>query len=162
MIAAVEVFLDVETDWNRELTVLGFESKLTGLVQLVGSEITARRLRRELPGTGRLYTFNGHSFDLPCIATQLGVDLRREFESIDLRWVCHRTGLRGGQKLIEARLGFHRSVKHVDGREAIRLWRRSCDGDTAARAKLLTYNAEDLRGLEFIRRSMREKRAVTA
>jgi uncharacterized protein YprB with RNaseH-like and TPR domain len=147
-----EVFLDVETEWDRTLTVVGFRSSATGLVQLVGSEITARRLQRELPKSGRLYTFNGHAFDLPCILAGTGVDLRSMFESHDLRWVCHRAGLRGGQKAVEARLGYVRNLVGLDGRDAIRLWRRSCCGDHGARRKLLAYNAEDLEGLAFIRR----------
>jgi uncharacterized protein YprB with RNaseH-like and TPR domain len=109
----VEIYLDIETDRDRQITVLGFRSSETGLVQLVGREITRSRLRRELPLKGRLYTFNGHGFDLSLIRFRLGVDLREIFDSCDLRWVCHRTGLRrlrGGQKRVEERIGFARTV----------------------------------------------------
>src|SRR5262245_4044241 len=100
----IEIYLDVETDWWRELTVIGFKSSVTGMVQLVGSEITARRLRKLLPHHGRLFTYNGHCFDISCIRTQLGFDLRERFELFDLRWICQRLGMGGGQKFIERRV----------------------------------------------------------
>jgi uncharacterized protein len=149
-----ELYLDVETDWQRRLTVVGFRSKETGLVQLVGEEITATRLGRVLPATGKLFTYNGHSFDLACIRTQLGLELRDRFESVDLRWVCQRQGLTGGQKLIEERLGFRRRLEGLDGRDAIRLWKAHRAGDRNALADLLAYNAEDLDGMAHIRRKI--------
>ncbi len=108
MAGRIEVYLDVETNWRRELTVIGFRSSATGLVQLIGTEITARRLRKELPRGGWLFTYNGHCFDLSCIDNQLGWNLRDQFESLDLRWICRRAGLLGGQKRIEQRIGHER------------------------------------------------------
>jgi uncharacterized protein YprB with RNaseH-like and TPR domain len=139
---------------GSDVHLLGFRSKVTGLVQLVGKEITTVWLRRELPRCGRLYRFNGHSFDLPCIRAQTGVDLRAMFDSRDLMWICRRAGFDGGQKHIEKRLGFERRLHGLCGRDAIRLWRRSCGGDHAARRTLLDYKAEDLDGLAFIRRQL--------
>ena len=107
-----EIFLDIETDWDREITVVGFSSRMTGLVQLVGAEITRRRFLKELPRKGHLYTYNGHSFDCVCIRHQFGIDLRESFDSRDLRWVCQRLGLMGGQKAIEDHIG----VKNVPWR----------------------------------------------
>src|SRR5262245_16498813 len=146
-----EIYLDVETDWGRRLTVVGFHSAATGLVQLVGPEITAARLAGALPGAGTLFTYNGHSFDLACLRKQLGLDLRGRFRSVDLRWACWRQGLRGGQKAIEARLGKQRRLPGLDGRDAPVLWGRFQRGDRAALATLLRYNAEDLEGMRFIR-----------
>lgn len=148
----IEIYLDVETNWWRELTVIGFRSSITGTVQLVGSEITARRLRKELPSDGRLFTYNGHCFDVSCIRNQLGLDLLSRFESFDLRWVCQRIGLKGGQKRIERRIGFRRKLSELDGLDAIRLWRHYERGDHDALARLLRYNAEDLEGLIRIKR----------
>ena len=51
----------------------------TGVVQLVGSEITVARLEQALPEGGVLFTYNGHCFDLVCIRRQLGIDLRARF-----------------------------------------------------------------------------------
>ena len=151
MTAVHEIFLDVETDWVRRLTVVGFFSEGTGLVQLVGPEITPGAVRAALPAAGTLYTYNGHSFDLACLRKQLGLDLRACFASVDLRWVCQRQGLRGGQKAVERRLGHSRLLLDLEGRDAPVLWARFERGDRAALATLLRYNGEDLRGLRFIR-----------
>lgn len=144
------IYLDIETEWDRTLTVLGFHSRETGTVQLVGSEITARRLRSVLPKTGRLVTFNGHCFDLPVIHKQLGIHLRSTHDSVDLRYVCARCQMAGGQKLVEQRLGIVRDTAGVDGREAIRLWNRYLRGEREALDLLLAYNEEDILGMKEI------------
>ena len=154
MAKPIEVYLDVETNWGRELTVVGFQSSVTGVIQLVGSEITTRRLRKELPREGRLFTYNGHCFDICCVRKQLGIDLQHQFESFDLRWICQRVGLRGGQKLIEQRIGHVRKCAEMDGLDAIRLWNEYEDGDRRALGLLLRYNAEDLTGLMKIKRHL--------
>jgi uncharacterized protein YprB with RNaseH-like and TPR domain len=146
-----EIYLDIETDWGRRLTVVGLHSATMGLVQLVGPEITTAALQRVLPPTGTLFTYNGNNFDLSCLRTQLGLDLRMRFNTVDLRWVCHRQGLRGGQKAIEARLGMKRKLPGLDGRDAMILWTRFQRGDREALTTLLRYNAEDLEGMRFIR-----------
>lgn len=151
MARSIEVYLDIETTWQRELTVIGFRSSVTGLVQLGGPEITARRLRKELPRGGRLFTYNGHCFDINCIHDQLGLDLRSRFESFDLRWICQRIGLMGGQKRIEQRIGHRRKYAGMDGLDAIRLWNEYERGDQESLVLLLHYNAEDLAGLVRIK-----------
>ena len=157
MPAPPAVYLDVETNWHRELTVVGFQSRETGPVQLVGTDITKRRLLRELPKSARLYTFNGHAFDLVVIRQQLGVNLRELHHSLDLRWVCRDHGLTGGQKAIEARLGICRSCEATSGMDAIRLWTRYQRGHEDALQTLLEYNLEDLKGLRLIHRHLRSK-----
>jgi uncharacterized protein YprB with RNaseH-like and TPR domain len=157
----VNIFLDVETDWDRCLTLVGFHSSASGTVQLVGGEITAARLRKELPKAGRLYTYNGHSFDLPVIHKQLGLYLRSLYDSHDLRWICQRHGLTGGQKAIELRLGVCRQAQGVDGLEAIALWNRYQRGDRTALQTLLRYNREDLAGLTAIRKHLHRHGLLT-
>lgn len=160
MPAAPTIYLDVETEWDRTLTVLGFHSRETGTVQLVGSEITARRLRSVLPKTGRLVTFNGHCFDLPVIHKQLGLHLRSTHDSVDLRYVCARCQLTGGQKLVEQCLGVVRKTEGVDGQEAIKLWGRYKKGDQSALALLLAYNSEDLFGMREIERRLKRFKLI--
>jgi uncharacterized protein YprB with RNaseH-like and TPR domain len=158
----MEIYLDVETDWNRRLTLVGFRSRVTGLVQLVGDDITPERIRRVLPLSGVLYTYNGHCFDLPIIRHQLGLDLRGSYTSRDLRWICQRHGLRGGQKAIEQRIGIARALAGLDGRDAIVLWSRYQGGDSQALEVLLRYNAEDLDGLVAIRDHLRHRGLMPA
>jgi uncharacterized protein len=158
MTRPIEIYLDIETDRDRKITVLGFRSSETGLVQLVGREITRSRLRRELPLKGRLYTFNGHVFDLSLIRSRLGVDLREEvFDSCDLLWVCRRSGLRrlrGGQKRVEERIGCARTVRLANWWDPMNLWRDHQRGDADALQTLLRYNADDLNGLIAIKRHL--------
>lgn len=141
------VYLDIETDWHRSPTVVGFRSRETGVVQLIGEEISRRRLLRELPRRGRLVTFNGHTFDLPVLRDHLGCDLRERFEHTDLLYICRNVGLSGGQKVIEERIRFQRSLPDLDGRDALWLWRRHQRGDIEALPTLLRYNREDLQGM---------------
>lgn len=157
----IEIFLDVETNWERDLTVLGFCSSATGLIQLVGKEITRSRFIREMPRSGKLYTYNGHCFDLSCIRRQLGLDLRELFESWDLRWICQRHGICGGQKAIEKRIGIRRTTDGIDGIEAIYLWEQYQSGDRRALKTLLKYNAEDIEGLEAIRHHLAQRGLLT-
>jgi hypothetical protein len=151
---AMDIYLDIETDWDRNITVVGFRCQATGLVQLVGSDVTRARLLRELPKTGRLITYNGHCFDLSVIRQMLGINLRDQYESVDLRWVCQRHGITGGQKGIELRLGIRRETEGVDGIEAIHLWNLYQRGDVSALNTLLRYNAEDIDGMTAIHRHL--------
>jgi len=146
-----ETYLDIETDQYGRITVVGFRAAATGLVQLVGADVTPEAVHAALPASGRLYTYNGHCFDLPVIRKRLGLDLRARFESHDLRFICQRHGLRGGQKAVEHAIGHRRALEGMDGWEAIVLWRRYRQGDDAALARLLRYNAEDVDGLALIK-----------
>lgn len=157
MVRTTDIYLDIETAWDGEITVVGFSSGLTGMVQLVGGDVTDVRLDRELPAAGRLYTYNGHCFDIPVIQKRLGLNLRDRFESLDLRWICQRNDLRGGQKAVERSIGLAREIEGMDGRDALVLWHRFttyADGD--ALATLLTYNEEDVRGLMAIKKHCEE------
>ncbi|MCA8939682.1 MAG: ribonuclease H-like domain-containing protein [Planctomycetes bacterium] len=143
-----DVFLDIETSWDKRITVIGFASEQTGVVQLYGSSVSARNLIEALPDSGRIFTFNGHSFDLPIIKSQLGVNLRERFESHDLMHVGRRFGLRGGQKKIEVQLGISRVTEGISGIDAMNLWRNFWEWkDERALELLLRYNAEDVRGM---------------
>lgn len=156
-----DVYLDIETDQWQRITVVGFRSAVTGLVQLVGSEVTPRALHDALPAGGRLFTYNGHCFDLPVIRKQLGMDLRVRFDSWDLRFVCARHGLRGGQKAVERQIGCRRVLDGMDGRDAVWLWERHRRGDVAALVTLLRYNAEDVDGLALIKEYLAARDLLT-
>jgi len=148
------IYLDGETNWQRELTVVGIYGSSIGLIQLVGEQIDSEALEAVLPTQGKLYTFNGHSFDLPVVRKQLGLALRQRFDSIDLMHVCRKRGLRGGQKLVEKQLGFRRVLPDMDGRDAIVLWERYLRGDTRALSTLLQYNGEDIAGMMRIKKHL--------
>jgi uncharacterized protein YprB with RNaseH-like and TPR domain len=152
----MSVYLDIETDFYGDITVVGFYSEETGFRQLVGGDITRQRLSRGLPKPKKpddskvrhLITFNGHCFDLPVIKKKLGLDLRARYDSRDLRFICKKQGLTGGQKLIEKMLGIKRDLPDMDGRDALYLWQNYIEhGDNDSLDILLAYNKEDVMNL---------------
>lgn len=144
------IYLDIETDRQGNLTVLGFNHESTGLVQLVAPDIDLAHLREVFPREGIVVTFNGTSFDLPRIKKAIGVNLRRGYGHRDLRYLCERSGLTGGQKKIEAAIGHRRKLPGMDGKDALRLWMEHQAGEFEALDVLLAYNAEDIEGLRVI------------
>ncbi len=97
-----------------------------------------------------LVTYNGKSFDVPFIERFFGISLGQAH--IDLRYVLHSLGFRGGLKGCERQLGLSRGeLDGVDGSFAVRLWndyqRR---GNRAALETLLAYNIEDVINLEAL------------
>ena len=77
------LYLDIETNYSGEITVVGMYSKKMGLVQLLRPQINAEELINALPPVGKLYTYNGHCFDLPVISG-LSVDSLRRSRKIEL------------------------------------------------------------------------------
>ena len=151
----MDIYLDIETDFQRRITVVGFHSRATGFRQLVGREVTAEKLGASLPEKGRLFTFNGHCFDLPVIRTRLGLDLRARYQSVDLRYACARAGLAGGLKAVEGRLGIGRRLPGLDGLDAIRLWEDYLARGAAGSLQiLLAYNREDVMNLAKLKRRL--------
>ncbi len=97
-----------------------------------------------------LVTYNGRLFDLPFLEHFFA----KKFDQIhvDLRFVLHSLGIKGGLKNCERRLGLHRGpLDGVDGFDAVRLWhlfRRT--GNPRALDTLLAYNLQDVATLETL------------
>lgn len=145
-------YLDIETSYDGALTVVGLWRPHGGLSQWVSPDIDSAELLEALSGAPALYTYNGHRFDLPVIHRRLGLNLRRLFASRDLMYDCWRRGLYGGLKAVEHQLGIPRSLPHLDGRDAMRLWAAYVDrGEEEALELLLRYNREDVENLDLLR-----------
>ncbi len=145
-------YLDIETSYDGALTVVGLWRPHGGLSQWVSPDIDSAELLEALSGAQALYTYNGHRFDLPVIHRRLGLNLRRLFASRDLMYDCWRRGLYGGLKAVERQLGIPRSLPHLDGRDAMRLWAAYVDrGEKEALELLLRYNREDVENLDLLR-----------
>lgn len=145
-------YLDIETSYDGALTVVGLWRPHGGLSQWVSPDIDSVELLEALSGAQALYTYNGHRFDLPVIHRRLGLNLRRLFASRDLMYDCWRRGLYGGLKAVERQLGIPRSLPHLDGRDAMRLWAAYVDrGEEEALELLLRYNREDVENLDLLR-----------
>ncbi len=147
----MRAYLDIETTFSGNISVLGIYRPDTGTTQLVGGGVSDINLYTALAGVSTIITFAGSSFDLPVIRKRLYADLRSEYDHRDLLYVCRRRGLRGGLKLVEQRLGIARATAGITGYDAPRLWDRyEVLGERSALDTLLAYNYEDVVNLALL------------
>ena len=161
----MDAYLDIETTGflggRSYPTVVGIAVDFPGdwtTTQLVGDRITVDAVLHVLEGVTTIYTFNGASFDLPFLAWNPGVDLRRRFEHHDLMRTSRRAGLKGGLKVIEKALGIQRVLPDMHGHDAVLLWdkyRRENNRD--ALDMLLEYNREDVENLRVLRNILEDE-----
>lgn len=152
------LYLDIETTYQGDLTLVGFHAASTGTVQLVIPELTAASLQAALPDADAVYTYNGERFDLAILQRQLGVDLTARYRSVDLMGACHRAGIYGGLKGAEERLRIGRKLPGIVGKDAAAMWYQwTKTGDRAHLDKLLAYNAEDVENLVTLRRELERR-----
>jgi len=139
--AAEAAFLDVEADGDA-LTAIGFLDAAGPRILLAGRDLD--RFAEAAAGWKLLVTYNGLAFDVPL--------LRRAFPGwrpprahVDLRHLWSRLGHEGGLKLLERETGLERPppLDGLDGRDAVRLWRRHLDGDAGALRLFAEYNLLD-------------------
>ncbi|GAD53050.1 hypothetical protein MBEHAL_1810 [Halarchaeum acidiphilum MH1-52-1] len=147
-------FFDIETTGldaaTNDVTTVSFHrgGETTTLVR--GHDLTAASLRAELDAADLLVSFNGKRFDAPFLASSFDLDVTTPH--LDLMYPCRRLDLTGGLKAIEGELDVGRSgVEDVDGREAVRLWRRyERENDEAALDRLVEYNRYDAENLRTL------------
>ncbi len=134
-------FLDVECDGDA-LTAIGILDARGPRILLAGRDLDA--FPEVARGWKLLVTYNGLAFDVPA--------LRRAFPGwrpprahVDLRHLWVRLGHRGGLKLLEEEAGMPRPphLRGLDGRAAVRLWRRWLEGDAGALRTFAEYNLHD-------------------
>ena len=97
-----------------------------------------------------LVSYNGKTFDVPFIERYFGIRLRQAH--VDLRYVLHSLGYKGGLKGCERQLGMARGdLDGVDGFFAVLLWQDYLrTADPRALETLLAYNVQDTVGLETL------------
>lgn len=156
-------FVDIETTglsrWTDTLTMLGIYDGCEARSYIHGQDLEEGFER--LKDFDTVVTFNGKQFDLPFIEQKCGKKF--DFMHLDLRFLLKELGYAGGLKRIEKELGIVRDgeVADVDGREAVRLWRKYKNGDEEALRILLKYNQEDIVNLKFlIEFYLKEKRRL--
>lgn len=156
----MRAYLDIETSFSNELTVIGFYIADNGtLIQMIGEEITPDTLMGHLDGVTTIYTYNGNRFDLPVIRQCLGVNLRKGFESRDLMYDCWKRNLKGGLKVVEQTLGIARSIFGRGEDDPRILWRRyRLHRSHDALERLLEYNREDTLNLVLLEKCLEEGR----
>lgn len=144
----MKAYLDIETSFGGEITIVGVFSPPNRLVQLVGEEVNWTNLWNALEGVSEILTYNGARFDLPVIKRVVKLDLTKYFDCRDLMYDCWNRNLYGGLKRVEEQLGIDRASKGIDGREAMRLWERyRLYADGEALQVLLAYNRDDVQNL---------------
>ena len=147
----MKAYLDIETTFGGEISVIGIYHENGTLIQLVGDEVTGQNLITSLNKTTTIVTYNGSRFDLPVIKNRLGTDLKEQFHSSDLMYECWRQNLYGGLKKVEEQLGVTRDSQGIDGWEAMRLWDRyKKNHDLNALKTLLDYNRDDVINLPIL------------
>jgi uncharacterized protein YprB with RNaseH-like and TPR domain len=149
-----KAYLDIETSYTGEITILGIFRPPGELTQLTYPEISSEALLGALDGAEEVVTYWGHRFDLPVINRWLGVNLREAFRSTDLADHCHRHNLYGGLKVVERILGIERRTDGLDGADAMRLWEEWRRGDRRSLRKLLLYNEDDVVNLYLLEKEL--------
>lgn len=141
----MKAYLDIETSFAKEITVIGIFTPPKRVIQLVGEDANWTNLWNALEGVTQILTYNGARFDLPVIRQAVKLDLNRYFQCRDLMHECWKRNLSGGLKKVEEKLGIERLTRGIDGIEAMRLWERFRRyGDEEALQSLLEYNREDV------------------
>ena len=95
-----------------------------------------------------IVTYNGKCFDIPFIENYFNA--RLDQAHIDLRFILHNLGFRGGLKGCERQLGMDRGdLSDIDGFFAVLLWQEyQRTGNQKALDTLLAYNIQDTLTLE--------------
>ena len=147
------IFLDIETTGLSKIydsiTLIGWSRDDLYAVQIDPQEITT--LLEELASCSMLITFNGSTFDLPFLNSSFDFEWPPFFH-IDLRYLCRRLKLTGGQKKVERSIGLSRDdpIDDITGAKAVALWFDYKKGDLKALRDLIRYNHADVEGMKFI------------
>ena len=147
------LFLDIETTglshYHDEITVIGWS--FGGCAKTIVKGQDPGLLRDDATRAKALVTFNGIRFDTKFITREFPEIILPE-SHVDLRYLCRRVGLTGGQKSIENELGigFRDDSTNMDGAAAVMLWHRYLRGDPDALRKLIHYNRVDIAAMGTI------------
>jgi uncharacterized protein len=144
-------YFDIETDglsiYESEPTVICCHHRGQMLTFIRGQNLDD--FCNILPEIELMVSFNGASFDVPFVQNYFDMPTF-PCPHVDLRWICHHKGLKGGLKQIERDIGLVREegVEGVDGMEAVYLWQRyQRRGDVASLKRLVHYCQADVFGL---------------
>jgi uncharacterized protein YprB with RNaseH-like and TPR domain len=153
-------FFDIETTGlkpeRNKTTTVSFYRNGESKTLIRGKDLTQEKLQEEIFQSSMLVSFNGKRFDQPFL--EKNFDLNIETPHVDLMYLFKRIGYSGGLKKIEKELGVDRELEDIDGRGAIRLWKRyEKEGNEEALQKLVRYNQYDAENLQDLMEIAREK-----
>jgi len=153
-------FFDIETTGlskkRNKVTTVSFYRNGESKTLIRGQDLTRERLEEEFFESKMLMSFNGKRFDAPFL--EHNFDLNLELPHVDLMYPAKRVGLSGGLKKIEKQLQIERELEDLDGREAIKLWKKyEKHGDKQALQKLVKYNQYDTENLQDLMEIVAER-----
>ena len=158
----MKAYLDIETDRQGNVCVIGIFCQPGGFVQFYGDDVTAHNVENVLSQAKTIVTFNGDSFDLPTLEKYFDLDLRGGCASLDLFKLKKNLGLRGGLKELEKMYGIERKTEGIDGYKAILLWEKYVKrGQRSALKLLLEYNKEDVINLIRLEEILQQLKEVS-
>jgi len=153
-------FFDIETTGlkpeRNKTTTVSFYRNGESKTLIRGQDLTKENLEKEMFESSIMVSFNGKRFDQPFLEKSFDMDIQNPH--IDLMYLYKRLGYSGGLKKIEKQLSVDRELEDIDGREAIRLWKKyENNGDEEALQKLVRYNQYDAENLQELLELAREK-----
>jgi uncharacterized protein YprB with RNaseH-like and TPR domain len=144
-------FFDIETTGldkkKNKVTTVSIHRNGETKTLIRGQDLTRENIQEELFNSSMLVSFNGKRFDQPFLEHSFNLEI--ENPHIDLMYLFKRLGYSGGLKKIEKDLDVERELEDIDGREAVKLWKRyEKKSDEEALQKLVKYNKYDTKNLE--------------
>jgi uncharacterized protein YprB with RNaseH-like and TPR domain len=143
-------FVDIETTgfWPGEITTAVLYDGRTIRHYVNGDNLN--EFPRDIKDYALLVTYNGKTFDIPFIERFFRIRLSQAH--IDLRYMLHGLGLKGGLKGCERQLGIARpGLEGVDGLFAVLLWQEyRRQRNVKALETLLAYNIQDTLSLHSL------------
>jgi uncharacterized protein YprB with RNaseH-like and TPR domain len=149
------IFLDIETtgmSTENDITIIGIsDSKKNYRVFVNGINLYEREIIPIISKYSILVTFYGTRFDVPFIYKKfrdLG-EILLKMVHIDLCFLGHRVGFKGGLKSIEKQVGLEREdeIEGLTGFDAVRLWKEYKLGRIDSLIRLIRYNRRDVLNL---------------
>ena len=147
------LFLDIETTglshYYDEITVIGWS--FGGQAKTIIKGQDPGPFQEDVAQAKALVTFNGKCFDSKFIERDFPETTLPE-PHVDLRYLCRRVGLTGGQKAIERELGINLrgDLKDISGAAAVIFWHQYIRGDQDALRQLICYNRADIAAMGAI------------
>jgi len=144
-------FFDIETTGlskkRNKVTTVSFHRNGETKTLVQGQNLTKENLEQEFFNSSIIVTFNGKRFDKPFLEHNFNLEI--ENPHIDLMYECKKVGLSGGLKQIEKQLEIERELEDIDGREAVKLWKKyEKTGKEHYLNKLVKYCEYDARNLQ--------------
>ena len=132
--------------WDEITTIALYDGKT--VKAFVNGE-NLRDFRTEIRRFKQIVTYNGKCFDIPFL--RVGLKSPMDHADLDLRYILHSLGYKGGLKGCERALGVSRKgLEDVNGFMAVLFWREYKRGNRKALETLLAYNMADAVNLEIL------------